>query len=134
MKLPRKVVCRFSSTPTQISNISALLPNLKKTKLYGPFLWMGFNCLKATATLRRQFTFYHIVPRNSWYSFYQPCKHERLSRPWRHPVVMIYTTRCYVIKYLFIKNLQKYFYKQDYYLFLYKKSFMSSNIVNMLIK
>ena len=22
-----------------------------------PFLWMGFNCLKATATLRRQFTF-----------------------------------------------------------------------------
>ena len=24
-----------------------------------PFLWMEFNCLKATATLRRQFTFYH---------------------------------------------------------------------------
>ena len=22
----------------------------KKKKLYGPFLWMGFNCLKATAT------------------------------------------------------------------------------------
>ena len=32
---------------------------IKKNKLYGPFLWMGFNCLKATATLRRQFTFYH---------------------------------------------------------------------------
>ena len=29
---------------------------------------MGFNCLKATATSRRQFTFYHSVPRNSWYS------------------------------------------------------------------
>ena len=28
-------------------------------KLYGPFLWMGFNCLKARATSRRQFTFYH---------------------------------------------------------------------------
>ena len=28
----------------------------------------------------------------------------------------------------------KYFYKQGYYLFLYKKSFMNSNIVNMLIK
>ena len=28
-------------------------------KLYGPFLWMGFNCLKASATSRRQFTFYH---------------------------------------------------------------------------
>ena len=34
-------------------------------KLYGPFLWMGFNCLKATATSRRQFTFYHWVPRYS---------------------------------------------------------------------
>ena len=33
---------------------------LKKTfKLYGPFFWMGFNCLKARATSRRQFTFYH---------------------------------------------------------------------------
>ena len=31
--------------------------NLKK--LYGPFLWMGFNCLKARPTSRRQFTFYH---------------------------------------------------------------------------
>ena len=31
----------------------------KKKQLYGPFLWMGFNCLKARATLRRQFTFYH---------------------------------------------------------------------------
>ena len=26
------------------------------TLLYGPFLWKGFNWLKATATLRRQFT------------------------------------------------------------------------------
>ena len=31
----------------------------KNFKLYGPFLWMGFNCLKARATSRRQFTFYH---------------------------------------------------------------------------
>ena len=31
----------------------------KKNKLYGPFLWMGFNCLKARATSRRQFTFCH---------------------------------------------------------------------------
>ena len=30
-----------------------------KKKLYGPFLWMGFNCLTARATSRRQFTFYH---------------------------------------------------------------------------
>ena len=31
----------------------------RKKKLYGPFLWMGFNYLKARATSRRQFTFYH---------------------------------------------------------------------------
>ena len=49
---------------------------------------MAFNCLKATATSRRQFTFYHSVPRNSWYSFYRPRKDERLSRPWSHPVVL----------------------------------------------
>ena len=66
------------------------VPDDKKKQLYGPFLlWMGFNCLKATATSRRQFTFYHSVPRNSWYSFYRPRKYERLSRPWSHPVVLI---------------------------------------------
>ena len=57
-------------------------------KLYGPFLWMGFNCLKAKAASRRQFTFYHSVPRNSRYSFYRPRKDEGLSRPWSHPVVL----------------------------------------------
>ena len=31
-------------------------------KLYGPFLWMGFNFLKTRTTLRRQFTFYHKFP------------------------------------------------------------------------
>ena len=45
------------------------LRGLYKKKLYGPFSWMGFNCLKATATSRRQFTFYHSVLRNFWYSF-----------------------------------------------------------------
>ena len=30
----------------------------KNNKLYGPFLWIGFNCLKARATSSRQFTFY----------------------------------------------------------------------------
>ena len=53
---------------------------LKKKNFMAPFcLWMGLNCLKAIATSRRQFTFYHSVPRNSWYSFYQPQKDERLS-------------------------------------------------------
>ena len=37
---------------------------------------MGFNCFKATVTSRRQFTFYHSAPRNSWCSFYQPHKDE----------------------------------------------------------
>ena len=60
----------------------------KKPQLYGPFLWMGFNDLKASATSRRQFTFYHQVSRYSWYSFYRSLKDERLSRPWSHPVVL----------------------------------------------
>ena len=30
-----------------------------KKRLYDPFPWMGFNCLKARTTLRVQFTFYH---------------------------------------------------------------------------
>ena len=31
----------------------------KNHKFDGPFLWMRFKCLKARATSRRQFTFYH---------------------------------------------------------------------------
>ena len=62
--------------------------HLKNLKLYGSFFWMGFNCLKARATSRRQFTFYQQVPRNSWYSFYQPRKDERLSRICSHAEVL----------------------------------------------
>ena len=40
------------------------------------------------ATTRRQFTFYHSVPKNSWYPFDQPRKDERLTRPWSHTVVL----------------------------------------------
>ena len=32
-----------------------------KKKLYDPFLWMGFNCLKASTTLRGQFTIFILV-------------------------------------------------------------------------
>ena len=49
---------------------------------------MRFNFLKARAGSRRQFTFYHWVPKNSWYSFCQPRKDERLSQPWSYPVVL----------------------------------------------
>ena len=59
-----------------------------KNKTLWHLLWMGFNCLKGTATLMRQFTFYHSVPRNSWYSFCWPPKDERLSRPWNHTAVL----------------------------------------------
>ena len=65
-----------------------ILNLLKKPNFMAPFLWVGFNCLKATATSSRQFTFYHSVPRNSWCSIYQPQKDERLSRPWSHPGVL----------------------------------------------
>ena len=40
------------------------------------------------AILRRQFTFYHQVPRKSWYSFDRPQKDQRLSWPWTHPMVL----------------------------------------------
>ena len=39
-------------------------------------------------TTRRQFTFYHKVYSSSWYSFHRPRNDERLSRPYRHPVVL----------------------------------------------
>ena len=42
---------------------------------------MGFNCFKARTTSRRQFTFYHSVPRSCSYSFHWPRKDETLSRP-----------------------------------------------------
>ena len=66
---------------------TALISRKTLKKFYDPFLWMGFNCLKATATSRRQFTFYQKVPKNPWYSLYQPWKDERLSWPLSHPVV-----------------------------------------------
>ena len=59
-----------------------------KRKLDGPFLWVRFNFLKAAATSRRQFIFYHQVPINSWHSFYQSQKDERLSRPWNHSLYL----------------------------------------------
>ena len=72
-----------------ISSFIYISQNIKKKlqKLYGPYL-----CLKARPTSRRQFTFYHQVPRNSWYSSYQPRKDERLSPPSSHPVIFGYGT------------------------------------------
>ena len=51
------VACLYKSCTLQkLGNHESDFKNLK---LYGPFLWIGFKCLKATATSRRQFTFYH---------------------------------------------------------------------------
>ena len=41
---------------------------LKTLKTLWLLFWMGFNYLIATATSKRQFAFYHSVPRNFWYS------------------------------------------------------------------
>ena len=73
------------------------------------FLWMGFNCLKARATLRRQFTFYHKSPEIPGTHFIEL---GRMSRPWSHPVVVCVTlnnlrgyfwhsifTSCIILKY-----------------------------------
>ena len=59
----------------------------KKKNFMTTFLLIGFNYIKVTVTSRRKFTFYHSVPRNTWYSFFRPRKDERLIRPWSHPVV-----------------------------------------------
>ena len=48
--------------------------------------WIGFNCLKARATSRRQFTFYTKFPEIPGTHFDNLGKNERLSRPWSHPV------------------------------------------------
>ena len=79
------ILLRVYAAPN--SSVCFLLTITKKQKKKQT-LWMGFNCLKATATSSRQFTFYHSVPRTFWYSFYRPPKHERLSQPWSHPVVL----------------------------------------------
>ena len=40
------------------------------------------------ATMRKEFTFYHCVPRNSWYSFDGPQKRERPSQILSNSVVL----------------------------------------------
>ena len=60
----------------------------EKLKTLWPLFMDGVQLSQGyRATKRRQFTFYHSVPRNSWYSFNQPQKDERISLPWSHPVV-----------------------------------------------
>ena len=58
-KYLKTIPMNFSSLSVCRSCVQLWADKKKKKKLYGPFLWMGFNCLKARATSRRQFTFYH---------------------------------------------------------------------------
>ena len=59
------------------------IETLKKT-----FLKKTLRSLFIDGVQLPQFTFYHQVPKNSWYSLYRPWKGERLSRPWSQPVVL----------------------------------------------
>ena len=60
----------------------------EKTALWPLFMNEFQLCQGYRVTLRRQFTFYHSVPRSSWYSFHWLWKDERLSQPWSHPMVL----------------------------------------------
>ena len=53
-----------------------------------PFYGWGSTASRLEPLRDGIFTFYHQVPRNSWYSFYRPQKDERLSRPRSHTVVL----------------------------------------------
>ena len=76
--------------------------------------WMLFNCLMASRAISRTwFTFSHYVSRNSWYSFHQPWKDERLSLPWSywpnfyHIIFLIYWQN--VIWYFIFQKTSPYF-------------------------
>ena len=62
----------------------------KKTNLYGPFLWMGFNCLKATGPLQGGSLLFttkfpespgtHLINLGRmkvWSTYYQPAQYKQ---------------------------------------------------------
>ena len=71
-------------------------------KLYGSFFIDGLQLSQGCkATTRRQFSFYHWVPKSSWYSFDQPRKDKRLSWPCTHPIRQnstLYSYLCLILK------------------------------------
>ena len=77
-------------TETAINIWLVRLPPWQK-KLYGPFLWVGFNCLKAEEPLLGGSLLVTTkFPGDSfWYSVDQPRKDERLSRSWSHSPKLI---------------------------------------------
>ena len=58
--------------------LNSLVVDLKEKKLCYPFLWMGFNCLKATETLRGGSLFFD--PGNYWNIGYVA---KKLKKKWK---------------------------------------------------
>ena len=71
-----------SKTKDQVHGV---LKNFNTALFYG---WGSTALRLDRTTLRRQFTFYHSLPRNSWYSIYRPLKDKSLSRLWTQQVVL----------------------------------------------
>ena len=58
----------------------------KKIETWWPFLWMGFNCLKARATSRGQYIFYLPLSSQKFLVLILlTWKDERPRRPWKPP-------------------------------------------------
>ena len=61
-------------------SLKLLLLKTTLRPLFMEFLWMGFNCLKATEPPQRGSLFFITrATRTFWYSFSQPQKDEKLS-------------------------------------------------------
>ena len=64
--------------------------SIKKKKTLFPLFMDGVQLSQGCrVTTRRQFTYYHLFRRSSWYSTDRPWKDERLSWPWSRPVALI---------------------------------------------
>ena len=72
---------------SRLLSLNLYLVKTKKIFMASFYEWVS-TASRLEPLSRRQFTFYHYVPRNTWYSFYRPRRDETLSRPWSHPVVL----------------------------------------------
>ena len=71
----------------------------KKKTLCPLFFRWGSTASRLQSHFFKTVIFYHKVPRNSWYSFDQHQKDEKLSWPWRHPVVLNSCINLVITKY-----------------------------------
>ena len=72
----------------QLMLVKIFLHFIKKTHFITPLYGWGSTVSRLQSQYKWQFTFYHLVPRSSWYSTDRPQKDEKLSWPWNHPVVL----------------------------------------------